>query len=45
MEQIQQLDEEWVELILSARSIGMTYDEIKTFIHNPQFFQQQLKDK
>ena len=26
------LDDEWVELIASARSIGLTYEEIRLFL-------------
>jgi DNA-binding transcriptional MerR regulator len=30
-----EVDKEWLELILEARSIGMTVDEIKDFLTNP----------
>lgn len=29
-----ELDEEWVELIDSARSMGLTLEEIRQFLHN-----------
>lgn len=30
-----ELDKEWLELILEARSLGITVDEIKNFLKDP----------
>ena len=30
-----ELDKEWLDLILEARNLGITVDEIKDFLKNP----------
>lgn len=35
MEQNYQLDPEWLELILMAKELGLSLDEISDFLHGP----------
>ncbi|MFB3170682.1 anti-repressor SinI family protein [Neobacillus sp. 179-C4.2 HS] len=32
---VKEVDKEWLELILEARNLGITVDEIKDFLKNP----------
>lgn len=31
--QFNQLDQEWIELMMEAKKLGLSFDEIKQFLH------------
>jgi hypothetical protein len=33
---LEQLDDEWVELLLQAKELGLTMEEIRLFLHHTQ---------
>lgn len=43
LEEQQILDIEWVELILEAKKLGLTADEILHFLHNSEFYKYWMK--
>ncbi|WP_082614853.1 anti-repressor SinI family protein [Paenibacillus sp. Soil787] len=44
MQEIVELDNEWIELIMNARSMGITIEEVRLFL-NEVNKQQCLKEK
>ncbi|QNF26207.1 MULTISPECIES: anti-repressor SinI family protein [Metabacillus] len=32
--QFNQLDQEWIELMMEAKKLGLSFDEIKQFLHH-----------